>query len=66
MAGALAIHSRIVNMNRIRVIPIGSGSSGNAMYIEMSDKGFLVDMGVRYNVSAQYLLLSPAVHRFQI
>ena len=48
MAGTFAIHSRIVNMNRIRVIPIGSGSSGNAMYIEMSDKGFLVDMGVRY------------------
>ena len=35
-------------MNEIRIIPIGSGSTGNCFYIEIGGYRFLIDMGIGY------------------
>ena len=35
-------------MNEIRIIPIGSGSTGNSIYIEIGGYRLLVDMGIGY------------------
>ena len=36
------------SMSEINVIPIGSGSTGNSIYIEIDELAFLVDMGIGY------------------
>ncbi|MBR4461278.1 MAG: MBL fold metallo-hydrolase [Erysipelotrichaceae bacterium] len=35
-------------MSEIRIIPIGSGSTGNCFYIEIGGYRFLIDMGIGY------------------
>jgi len=35
-------------MDKINIVPIGSGSTGNCFYIEMSEYKFLIDMGIGY------------------
>ena len=35
-------------MNEINIIPIGSGSTGNSIYIEILDHRFLIDMGIGF------------------
>ncbi|MBQ6559645.1 MAG: MBL fold metallo-hydrolase [Erysipelotrichaceae bacterium] len=35
-------------MDEIRIIPIGSGSTGNCFYIEIGGYRFLIDMGIGY------------------
>lgn len=37
------------NLNKINIIPIGSGSTGNCFYVEIGDYKFLIDMGIGYN-----------------
>ena len=34
--------------NKLNIIPIGSGSTGNAIYLEMGEHKFLVDMGIGF------------------
>ena len=43
-------------MSEINVIPIGSGSTGNSIYIEIDDLAFLVDMGIGYRKVNEALL----------
>lgn len=40
----------------INIIPIGSGSTGNSIYIELDDKKLLVDMGMGYRKIRDALL----------
>lgn len=39
----------------IRIIPMGSGSSGNAMYVNINGLGILIDLGVRYRRILEFL-----------
>ena len=43
-------------MSFIRVMPIGSGSTGNCFYIEMGEHRFLIDMGIGYKKVRDALL----------
>ena len=44
-------------MNDIHLIPIGSGSTGNCIYIELANHSFLVDMGIGYRKVKDALFL---------
>ena len=40
----------------IHIIPVGSGSTGNSIYIELDDKKLLVDMGIGFKKVRDALL----------
>ena len=43
-------------MEKINIIPFGSGSTGNSIYIEIGKYKILVDMGIGYRMINQSLL----------
>ena len=42
-------------MGRINIIPVGSGSTGNSIYIEIGERKILVDMGMGFKVTRDVL-----------
>ena len=45
-------------MNEINIIPIGSSSSGNSIYVEIKNYSFLIDMGISYKNVKNALMLN--------
>ena len=43
-------------MDRINIIPVGSGSTGNCIYLEIGDHRLLIDMGIGYRKVRDALL----------